>query len=220
MQELSKGDNMENLQIYNRYKSAPPEALKPISGGRMSGMTDINPMWRIKCLTEQFGACGFGWYYKITNRWLEQGPEGQVSAFVDIELFVKADGEWSMPISGTGGSSFVALEKSGLKMSDECFKMATTDAISVACKQLGFGADVYWNKDKTKYDRVPTEDFNSNGIINDAQKTSLRAVLKSLGLDEKKVFPEIKDLNLTNEQFGVAMQQLRERKEKEKKEGK
>lgn len=29
--------------------------------------------------------------------------------------------------------------------------MALTDAISVACKALGFGADVYWAKDATKY---------------------------------------------------------------------
>ena len=30
--------------------------------------------------------------------------------------------------------------------------MALTDAISVACKALGFGANVYWDKDRTKYD--------------------------------------------------------------------
>ena len=180
---------MENLEIYNRYKSAPPEALKPISGGRISGMTDINPMWRIKCLTEQFGACGFGWYYKITNRWLEQGPEGQVSAFVDIELFVKSDGEWSMPISGTGGSSFVALEKSGLKMSDECFKMATTDAISVACKQLGFGADVYWSKDKTKYDNQEQEEVENirKQKISELKVKAIQAAIANAKVDPKSV---------------------------------
>jgi hypothetical protein len=33
--------------------------------------------------------------------------------------------------------------------------MATTDAISVACKQLGIGADVYWDKDgESKYSMV------------------------------------------------------------------
>lgn len=29
--------------------------------------------------------------------------------------------------------------------------MAYTDALSVACKALGIGADIYWSKDKTKY---------------------------------------------------------------------
>ena len=32
-------------------------------------------------------------------------------AFVMINLYVKVDGEWSKPIVGTGGSSFVAKEK-------------------------------------------------------------------------------------------------------------
>ena len=56
-----------------------------------------------------------------------------------------------MSIPGTGGSKFAAKEKSGVYVSDECFKMALTDALSVACKQLGIGADVYWAADRTKY---------------------------------------------------------------------
>lgn len=46
---------------------------------------------------------------------------------------------------------FVSLEKNGLHTSDECFKMALTDAISVACKALGIGADIYWERDTDKY---------------------------------------------------------------------
>jgi len=42
-------------------------------------------------------------------------------------------------------------------LSDECFKMALTDAISVAAKALGIGADVYFEKDKTKYDPAPVQ---------------------------------------------------------------
>ncbi len=63
----------------------------------------------------------------------------------------KVDDEWSAAIPGTGGSSFVAKERSGLYTSDECFKMALTDAISVACKALGFAADIYWEADASKY---------------------------------------------------------------------
>ena len=74
-------------------------------------MTDINPMWRIKTLTEQFGACGIGWYYDIVSERLEVGANDEKVAFVMINLYVKVDGEWSKPIVGTGGSSFVAKEK-------------------------------------------------------------------------------------------------------------
>ena len=35
--------------------------------------------------------------------------------------------------------------------------MALTDAISVACKALGFGADIYWEAGRTKYNADPPE---------------------------------------------------------------
>ena len=169
---------MDNLSIYNAVRVVPQEAKKAIKGGRLSGKTDINPMWRIKTLTEQFGPCGIGWYYVPTKKWIESSNDER-AAFVDIELFVKVEGEWSKPISGTGGSSFVAQEKNSLYMSDECFKMATTDAISVACKQLGIGADVYWEADGTKYDK-PID----NRITKD-QATILYAELKRTGVGKK-----------------------------------
>ena len=145
----------ENLKLYNEFRAVPPEALKTIGAGRLKGMSDINPMWRIKKLTEAFGMCGIGWRYNITEKRLEKGCKEQISAFVDIELFIKVDGAWSEAIVGTGGSSFVAAETNGMYQSDECFKMALTDALSVACKAIGVGADVYFAKDRTKYDQTP-----------------------------------------------------------------
>ena len=146
---------MENLEIYEHVRQVPTSAQREIQAGRLKGKTDINPMWRIKALTEQFGPCGIGWKYTITDKRLENGANNEVSAFVDIDLFIKVDGAWSDAIPGTGGSAFVASERNGLYTSDECFKMALTDAISVACKALGFGADVYWAKDATKYTPRP-----------------------------------------------------------------
>lgn len=157
---------MDNLYYYNIGRAVPETAKKPIQGGRMNGKTDINPMWRIKTLTDMFGPCGVGWYYKSVREWIEP-YEKSVAAFVKIELYIKVDGEWSMPIQGTGGSMFVELQKSGAYVSDECFKMATTDAISVACKQLGIGADVYWERDESKYTgkdggQVPQQNHESD----------------------------------------------------------
>nr|DAP94745.1 MAG TPA: DNA repair protein-like protein [Caudoviricetes sp.] len=146
---------MENLGIYESVRQVPQSAQREIQAGRLKGKTDINPMWRIKALTEQFGPCGIGWKYTITDKRLENGANNEVSAFLDIDLYIKVDGEWSDAIPGTGGSAFVASERNGLYTSDECFKMALTDAISVACKALGFGADVYWAKDATKYTPRP-----------------------------------------------------------------
>lgn len=139
------------LEIYEAVRSVPPEAKKTIAAGRLKGMTDINPMWRIQKLTEVFGPCGVGWKYTIDKEWTTAGANGEVAAFVDISLYYKHEGAWSEAVPGTGGSSFVSKERGGLYTSDECFKMALTDALSVACKALGFGADVYWEKGRTKY---------------------------------------------------------------------
>ena len=145
----------ENLDIYNAVRNVPADAKRAIRGGRLNGKTDINPMWRIKTLTEHFGPCGIGWSYEITKQWMETGHGGEIAAFCNINLYVCVDGEWSRAIPGTGGSAFVASESKGLYTSDECYKMALTDALSVACKALGFGADVYWEADSAKYDVRP-----------------------------------------------------------------
>lgn len=142
---------MENMDIYNKLRAVPQEAIKPIAAGRLKGMSDINPMWRIKALTETFGTCGFGWKYEITKQWLETGTDNEIRAFVNINLFVKVDGEWSEAIPGTGGSSLTTVERNGAYVSDEAYKMALTDALSVSCKALGMAADVYWANDRTKY---------------------------------------------------------------------
>ena len=157
---------MENLKIYNMLKEVPKEAQKKITGGRLVGMTDIKPMWRIQKLTETFGPVGLGWYTETTKKEIIEGANGEKIATVDILLYVNyktpfelEEDLWSRPIEGSGGSSFIAKEQKGLYTSDECFKMAYTDALSVACKGLGMGADVYWGD--SKYDtskKITTEE--------------------------------------------------------------
>lgn len=141
---------MDNLQIYNELRNVPETAKKPIGAGRLKGFTDINPMWRIKRFTEVFGPCGIGWWYVIKDKRLE-GSGDEIRAFVDVDLFYRWNGEVSQPIPGTGGSSFLTQERSGAYTSDECYKMALTDALSVAMKSVGLGADVYFEKDRDKY---------------------------------------------------------------------
>lgn len=136
---------MDNLLYYNAGRSVPPEAQKAFNNGKFSG-TDINPMWRIKKLTELFGPCGVGWYVDEVTERCEIHGETSIS-IVNLNLYIKVNGEWSKPIYGTGGN--ILLRKGAA--SDEGYKMAYTDALSVACKALGIGADVYFDKDKTKY---------------------------------------------------------------------
>ena len=140
----------DNLRYYEAARQVPKEAQKQFNNGRFSG-TDINPMWRIKKLTELFGPAGIGWYTEIVSERSERLSDDTIITVVDLNLFIKVDGEWSKPIYGTGGNALVTKTKSGVMTSDEGYKMAYTDALSVACKALGIGADVYFDKDTTKY---------------------------------------------------------------------
>ena len=149
-----------NMELYNAVRSVPESAKTPYNTGRFSG-TNVNGMWRIRVLTEQFGPAGVGFWIERLRTWTETNVDGSIAAFVDINLYVRMNGEWSKPIFGTGGSKLVSVEKKynrttgeceeSLYLSDEAYKMAYTDAISVACKALGIAADVYYEKDKSKY---------------------------------------------------------------------
>ena len=161
---------MENLNLYQKNEKPPQWALKTITGGRLNGKTDINPQWRYLALTETYGLCGFGWKYEVTKQWIEKGEKDEVCAFVNINLYVCVNDKWSEPIPGNGGSMFVSLEKNGLYTSDEAFKMATTDALGVACKMLGIGAAIYSG---TKYEP-------KNNITTPEQSLELAEIIKAI----------------------------------------
>ena len=88
---------MENLDLYNSWREVPQNAQKTITGGNLNGKTDINPMWRIKVLTDRFGPVGFGWYTKITEHWTDTETIGgnlERVAWVRLELYIKQGDEW------------------------------------------------------------------------------------------------------------------------------
>jgi hypothetical protein len=164
-------------ELYHINKQPPAWALKEITGGRLKGKTDINPQWRYETLNDTFGLIGFGWKYVITKQWLEKGHGDEVVAFVNIHLHVKLNNEWSEAIEGTGGSMFIANERNGAYTSDEAFKMATTDALSVACKMLGIAAAIYSG---SKYPTEPKKD--STPLL----ETEVKAIDKSMKAESAK----------------------------------
>jgi len=191
---------MENLDLYNKLREVPSIAKKPIAAGRLKGMTDINPMWRIKALTETFGPCGIGWWYTIDKQWIEPRDGGEAAAFTNISLYISVDGKKSRAIPGTGGSMFVSNEKTGLHMSDEAFKMSLTDAISVAAKALGVGADVYWATDaaSTKYsdDPKPAPGMKGPMICTDCGK-----LIEDVSINDKD-YTAMQVVSITSQKYG------------------
>ena len=208
----------ENMRYYDMGREVPDEAKRTINAGKLKGFTDINPMWRLKKLTELFGPSGDGWYIEVT-RMDTMEVDDEIFAIVNINLFTKtAGGEWSKPIFGTGGNKLKSKTRGGVVTSDEGFKMAYTDAISVACKALGIGADIYFSNDKSSkyapYYTVGTENGqkpaaesrNSNGWANtppqvqngSGGRTAPRAGISDLQL--ARMYQKGEDAGYTREQ--------------------
>lgn len=181
-----------NMRFYGKVQDTPSEAQKPFNNGRFSG-TDINPMWRIKKLTEVFGPCGFGWWTQnVKYTFVNSEQTNEVAVFCELELVIRDPDtkEVSMPVYGVGGNTFVAQRKSGPQSSDEAMKMAYTDALSIACKALGFSHDIYFQKDRTKYtaaDISGEEDIKS--IIDSIQK-GIAFVTKGMDKEAKDKFAQ------------------------------
>ena len=187
---------MENLELYNKVRKVPQEAQKEITAGRLKGKTDINPMWLIKTLTEQFGICGLGWYTELIRKELTEGADGEVVATVEINLYVKVNNEWSKPIYGIGGAMFISNERNGRYNDDDAYKKAYTDAISVACKALGIGADVYYAKDATKYDEIGKTEKKAKTDKGEAEKKPAPADEQAKAEREKRKADRTKEISM------------------------
>ena len=174
----------DNLKTWMAVCRPPETALKQIGGGRLKGMTDINPQWRYKAMTEQFGTVGIGWKYRVTDRWQHEDSAGQIAVFVSVALQIKDGAIWSDDIHGSGGAMLIAQEKNGLFFSDEAYKMAETDALSVAMKQIGVAADIYMGMfNGSKYTR-PAGDVSES--ITEADFEQLNDLLDQSGSDKEK----------------------------------
>lgn len=138
-------------EYWYRLSTPPRVALKPIMAGRLKGKNDINPVWRLKVMSDVFGTVGVGWKYELHDPVFRTGPDNQEAVFVRCDLYIKDGEEWSAPITGWGGNMFVEKERNGLHLNDEAIKMAATDALGTAMKSLGVAADVYQGIFDTKY---------------------------------------------------------------------
>lgn len=147
---------LDAMEIYNKLSHPPENMLRKITGGKLSGKTDINPQWRYKAMNETFGLVGIGWKYEVMQLWTEAGADGEVLSFAQVAIYIKTGDTWSDPIIGVGGSKLVQFEKGQLVSNDEGFKMAITDAFSTSLKMIGVAAAIYEGKwDGSKYNDLP-----------------------------------------------------------------
>lgn len=183
----------DNLRFYSQACEVPEDALKKIMAGRLRGMSDVNPMWRMKRMTEIFGPVGFGWKYTIDKQWVEVYGE-EVKCFCNVSLYVRdpQTKEWSDAIPGNGGSAIVSKEKNGIYVNDEGYKMALTDALSIAMKPLGIGAKIWYGPKATghnesKYEAATRVDDAASASNSEADmKTAIAEIKAASSIEEYK----------------------------------
>lgn len=141
--------------LWNRLSTTPSAYLKDFKrAGGFAGKS-IDPTYRIKILTETFGACGMGWGFVQEDQWSD-GGSGAYVVYVRGHLWYMVEGERYQTMSHTGGT--VAD-----RAPDEVYKMAETDALGKCCLDLGIGADVYMGiHDGDKYQDTREANYRPN----------------------------------------------------------
>ena len=186
---------LENMAIYDAVRAVPGSAVKKISGGSYgaAGLSDINPQWRIECMTRLFGPVGIGWTWEPVDCFER---EGVLFAHVVIRYVDPETGEWSQPIHGYGGTKFGGRDDSDI------YKSTMTDAVSNALRFLGVGADVWYNakrpSDKNQFDSK----YSAPPKERDAVDDELEAGPKPLTITQRNTMRAL----LTDEEW-AAMEQ-------------
>ena len=79
----------------------------------------------------------------------------------------------------------------GLFIDDEAYKKAYTDALGIACKALGFGADIYWGRNDSKYDSGTATTASSSAKESDSKPETAAAPQKAETTESVKGLPEL-----------------------------
>lgn len=199
---------MDAMEIYKSLSQPPKTALREIQDGTLKGKTDINPQWRYKAMTEEFGLVGLGWKYEVRKLWTEKGAGNEVLAFAEVAVFIRdpETREWSDPIVGIGGSKLINDFNRGPKSNDEGYKMAVTDAFSTSLKMLGVAADIYAGRwDGSKYladgdapeEKKQTSNALPGGPDTPEQRKQINELVKTKNPDGTEMFSESDRKGLT-----------------------
>jgi hypothetical protein len=174
-----------NLRIWDRLSKTDPRHTKRFQrSGGFSG-TAIKPIWTILRMTEVFGPCGSGWGMEKPEFVTQPGSDGEQLVFCTTAVWYVLNGSRGV-VYGVGGDKFVISQKSGLRASDEAYKMAYTDAIGNAIKFVGVAADIHMGRfDDNKYlEEVKAEFAGSTELpvgLSQDRRVELETGLKNAG---------------------------------------
>jgi len=135
-----------NLDLWNAVEASDPKYLKKVSFGSRS-FTAIDPMYQVRCATEQFGPVGDGWGWHNETQ-VVNVSNGDSAVLAHVSIWHSSPANVFGPF--TGCRKFFDSAKG--RMAEDAPKMAITDGLTKALSHLGFNADVFLGKmDGNKY---------------------------------------------------------------------
>jgi len=135
-----------NLDLWNAVEASDPKYLKKVSFGSRS-FTAIDPMYQVRCATEQFGPVGDGWGWHNETQ-VVNVSNGDSAVLAHVSIWHGSPANVFGPF--TGCRKFFDSAKD--RMAEDAPKMAITDGLTKALSHLGFNADVFLGKmDGNKY---------------------------------------------------------------------
>tara|TARA_R110002073_G_scaffold3047_1_gene20358 strand:- start:2918 stop:3463 length:546 start_codon:yes stop_codon:yes gene_type:complete len=162
----------KNKEIWDKSKHTDPKFTKRFRSKFGRELTTVDPMYQIMRMTENFGAVGDGWNYKVNYTYTDK------LVFAEVSVAHKTVPYHTNDIIGTKWDyygpicSVEPLFNTKGNLDDEAPKKAMTDALTKAFSHIGLSADVFLGLfDNNKYVQQMEEKFKPK--IADAKLVNL-----------------------------------------------
>lgn len=143
-------EDNKNMALWAKVAQTNPKHTKTVKLGRT--FTAIDPYSQIREATQVFGPAGIGWGWEVKD--IVHLPSQEMGVLVRLwhsskEQFIE---QW--------GQAGYYLDRDHKRKDEDCFKKATTDAITKCLSYLGFNADVFTGQfDDNKYVAKMRQEF-------------------------------------------------------------
>jgi hypothetical protein len=143
-------DDSKNMVLWEKVAQTNPKNTKTVKLGRT--FTAIDPYSQIREATQVFGPAGVGWGWEVKR--LVHLPTQEMGVLIRLW-----HGSKEQVIEQWGQAGYY-LDRDQKRKDEDCFKKATTDAITKCLSYLGFNADVFTGQfDDNKYVAKMRQEF-------------------------------------------------------------
>lgn len=167
----------DNLRIWKSVEETDPTQTRQVKLGRE--FTAIDPYWKLRRATEQFGPAGMGWGWSVDQVLV---LETIAEVAVIVRLWHGSPNK-SHEFFCAVGQCGLFLDNDRKKPDGDCVKKAMTDAVTKGLSYLGFSADVFMGRfDDQKYVAAMREKYGPQSPDYEAAKAWGDAMIEELNM--------------------------------------